>query len=313
MHEPDRGEPLAFRRSVRAGRRVPLRFAVGAGWVLLACLVYGSTATAKPPTPAERDRLAAHALQRAGDCRSTRYVSVCVERGALTEEQAARFVALADEGAVAIRVHLGAELDLPGGNDRRVAFFVGSDVGPPHVTINREPWIFMHPETIRADHAPYLHEMVHAMAQWSWRRSEWIAEGYANHVAAAVVGGTRGYHRSFVLPDGLRDLQHHRRSPQGRAMLPLVGADGRRSTYAPVPAALFRRLMADRSQYAPPFYALAWSFVDYLVDAVGVQGLRAIATADDQQAAAHAVSGRTLDQLKQAWLASLDAVPDAAP
>ena len=59
---------------------------------------------------------------------------------------------------------------------------------------------------------------------------------------------------------------------------------------------VFRKMMSDRPRYAPPFYALSWSYVDYLVPRVGLEGLQAAATSPE---------GPDLGAMKPAWLAGL--------
>ena len=82
-------------------------------------------------------------------------------------------------------------------------------------------------------------------------------------------------------------------------MLPLVGPRGRRSNYTPELATRFRRMMADRPRYAAPFYALSWSYVDYLVARIGIEGLHAAATSAE---------GPDLETMKSAWLSDVGRV-----
>ncbi len=252
-------------------------------------------------SPGERDRQVVASLRAGGSCTEAKHVSVCAERGVLSDSQLSVFAGLAEDGAISVRSYLGEMLDLPGGNERKVEFYIGANVGIPHVTIEHEPWVFMHPDTIRSNMAPYVHEMVHAMAQWSWRKSEWMAEGFANHAAAEIVSRFGGYHRSFVLPNGLAELAHYFHSTEGQEVLPLVGAAGRRNTYSPENAEIFQRLMANRRKYAPPFYAMSWSFTDYVVDRCGVKGLRKMAEADRPDVVAKTICGSTLQELRVSW------------
>ncbi|MGH8032929.1 MAG: hypothetical protein ACREO8_11350 [Luteimonas sp.] len=91
------------------------------------------------------------------------------------------------------------------------------------------------------------------------------------------------------------------RSPEGGGCC-RWWARGRCGSYTPEHARLFAQLMVDRRRYAPPFYAMSWSFVDFTVAEVGKDCLRAIATADDPDAAARQRGAQTLQQLKHRWL-----------
>lgn len=260
-----------------------------------------SSAASERLTVRELDQKIVKELRAEGDCKSTTNVVLCVQKGEFEQDTLASLLALFDEGAIAIEQYLGTQLDMPGHEDDPVEFFVHSEVRIPHTTIFHEPWIFLNTDTITYDMIPYLHEMVHVMAQWSWRTSEWVAEGFANYVAAAVVKSGVGYHRSFILADGLERLSELCSSPAGAAMFPLVGESGRRNTFSDENAAIFRLMMSDRRTYAPAYYAMSWSFTEYLIGNVGLDGLRAIAESIDQSSASKAISGITMEDHKDKW------------
>ena len=270
--------------------------------LLALCAHAESAQTDSPPlSRKQRDAQIVHELRDADACRRAEHVIICVEPGQLPDASIAEFLREANAGAAAIRKHLGVDLDIPGGNHRQVEFFISRNAGIPHVTIAWEPWIFMHPETVARGMAPYLHEMVHVMAQWSWRNSEWIAEGFANYVASAVAEQGTGYHRSFVLPDGLARLPELYASPEGREMIALVGVPGRRHSYGPADADLMNRLQRDRRRYAPVYYAMSWSLVHSLADDFGVGVLRSMAASDDPSGILRQISGQSLEFYKAAW------------
>lgn len=260
-----------------------------------------SAAASERLTVRELDQKIVKELRAEGDCISTTNVVLCVQKGKFEQDTLASLLELFDEGAIAIEQYLGSQLDMPGNEDGPVEFFVHSEVRIPHTTIFHEPWIFLNTDTITYDMIPYLHEMVHVMAQWSWRTSEWVAEGFANYVAAAIAESGVGYHRSFILADGLGRLPEFCASSAGAAMLPLVGEPGRRNTFSDENAAIFRLMMSDRRTYAPAYYAMSWSFTEYLIDTIGLEGLRAIAESFDQSSAAKAISGITMEDHKDKW------------
>jgi hypothetical protein len=255
----------------------------------------------------QRDASIARTLRESGTCVESGRVVLCVQSGALARETFASFLALAERGAESVRTYLGPHADMPGVGTRSVEIYVASNVGIPHVTALPEPWIFMHPDTIAQDMAPYLHEMVHVMAQWSWRKTEWIAEGFADFAASEIATTHGGYHRSFVLPRGLENLRELYASEAGQEMLPLIGVPGRRHAYTGEAASLFKKLMLNRRKYAPAYYALSWSFVDHLVRRVGLKGLRLIAESDDPSSVAVQLSGQSIEAHKTVWQSSVEA------
>jgi hypothetical protein len=274
--------------------------------ILLMLIILGASAVSvlsasERLTQRELDQKVVKELRDSGECMSTAYVVFCAEAGQFDHETLASLLELFDEGATAIREYLGPQLDIPGNGSKPVEFFVHSDVGMPHTTGFREPWIFLNIDTINYDMIPYLHEMVHVMAQWSWRTTEWVGEGFANYVASAVAESGIGYHRSFILSDGLERLSEFCSSRAGKEMLPLVGAPGRRSTLSDDHRAVFRQMMSDRRTYAPPYYAMSWSFTDYLIDNIGLDGFRAIAESREPSSISKAISGKTKEEHKEIW------------
>lgn len=252
-------------------------------------------------TVRELDQKIVKELRAEGDCINTTNVVLCAQQGKFESDTLASLLELFDEGAIAIRQYLGSQFDMPGNEDDPIEFFVHSDVGVPHTTIFHEPWIFLNIDTITYDMIPYLHEMVHVMAQWSWRTSEWVGEGFANYVASSVVESGVGYHRSFILADGLERLSEFCGSSAGAAMLPLVGEPGRRSTLSDENAAIFRLMMSDRRTYAPAYYAMSWSFTEYLIENIGLDGLRAIAESMDPSSVSKTISDTTIEEHKDKW------------
>lgn len=267
----------------------------------LLALSFAGLASASSLSQRQIDAQIVAALRLEGSCVKSEHVIVCASIDALTNEELREFLSLAEDGAQRIRSYLGEHLDLPKDNARPVEFFISRDVGIPHATSHHEPWIFIHPVAIRKKMAPYLHEMVHAMAQWSWRNSEWVAEGYANYVASAVAVGHSGYHRSFILPVGLDNLLELHASRAGTRILPLIGLPGRRHTYEDRTRELAQLLRTERRDYAPPYYAMSWSFVSYLVDVIGHAGLRRVAESSSPSSTLQELTGKSMQEQLMAW------------
>lgn len=275
------------------------------GFLLAASLLVPLTSHAQS-TPFERDNPVVEAIKAKSKPFEGEFTRIWVEDGTLSDDDIQVFGTQVEDGARAIREHLGEYVDQQGGNDRKLEILLATDSPGPRVTAAHEPWIFIPVTMVPAGMTPYLHEMVHVLAQWSWRRSEWAAEGFANHVAAAVLPGIDGYHRSYILRNGLDDLHAHLCSEVADVVLPLIGANGRRGTYDAELAPVFRLTMSERLKHAPPFYSLSWSFTNFIVDRHGIEGFHSIATADDQDAAVRKLTGQSMAAFKQEWLDQLD-------
>ena len=244
-------------------------------------------------------------LAQSGDRIERPGVVVYAERDALAPETLSAFSDDASLAVAGIRDYLGSHVQLRGGDDERaVEFYLSRDAGISHAS-PRQPRTFMVPSRIANETAPYVHEAVHAMAAWSGR-SQWISEGFADHVSARVVARVGGYHFVPVEPRGVGTALAHLRSDHGRAVLPLVGAIGSRADVAVRYPEVTARIRTERRTYAAAFYTLSWSFVDYLVAQVGIDGLRAIAEANGEDDAVIAATGRSLQAWKSAWLQQLE-------
>ena len=267
--------------------------------LFVAMLLLSLSAQAQPkPTQREIAIGITAELQLGGTRHDGRHVTLWVAKDSLDEATSLVFLGQLDRGVEVIREHLGQHVDEPV-NPRRLEVYLSPRVGVAHVRGDFPTMIYLPPGRVRDRTAPYLHEIVHAVASWSWRHSEWLGEGLANHVAAAVEARSGGYHHSNPVPEGLANIAGHLASPAGREIVALVGPRGRRSNYTPELAAVYALMASKRRTYAPPFYAQSWSFVDFLVQRAGLGALHAHATAPAD----------TLDipALKQAWLAEFDA------
>ena len=271
----------------------------------LGMLLWASQAAAEPLRGVELKRDITRELQRQGVSAARPNAVIWAEADALTPEQLDDFADLVDAGVVATRLYLGETLDLPGDDRAAVHFFISRRVGIATVTVDPLPHVFMRPELVLSGRASYLHELVHAMAQWSWRRSEWMAEGFANHAAAEIARRYGGFHATGPEPRGLAALSQHAASTEGDEVMPLIGLWGRRGSYTQGSRALFGKVLTQRRRYAAPYYTLSWSYVDFLMAELGLTGLHRVATADDPDAVARQLTGRRLDQLKAEWQAGL--------
>ena len=255
---------------------------------------------AKPLSQRERAIEITAELHATGQRYEGRHITLWVAHDRLDDASARAFLAQLDRGVEVVREHLATNVDEPR-HPRRLEMYLSPRVGTSHVRGDVPPMIYIPTRRVRNRTAPYLHEIVHAVASWSWRHSEWLGEGLANHVATAVEPASGGYHPSAVLPTRLDGLPRYLCLPDAKRMLPLVGPRGRRSSYTPELEALFKDMMANRPNLAPPFYAQSWSCVDFLEARVGIDGLHAHASATEG----------TLDMaaLKRDWLAQATPAP----
>ncbi|WP_218121224.1 hypothetical protein [Aquimonas voraii] len=259
-------------------------------------LVLGCLAIAPLHAQSPQTRLAievTETLQASGQRYDSEGLTLWIDPNGLDEAEVLAFFRNLERGLAVLRPHLGELLDEPE-SPRTIEVYMSPRVRMSHVRFDHPTMVYIPTWRISDRSAPYLHEMVHAMASWSWRHSEWLGEGLANHVAAAVEPISGGYHSSVVLPERLRDVQLHLATPQGQEVLDLVGPRGRRNELPPELDLIVTKVLTDRTRYAKPFYALSWSFVDYIVAREGLANLRTV-VADQSR----------VDALKQAWLDSL--------
>lgn len=240
-------------------------------------------------------------LQASGQRYDSEGLTFWIDPNGLDEAEVLAFFHKLERGLAVLRPHLGELLDEPE-SPRTVEVYMSRRVGISHVRFDHPTMVYIPTWRIANRSAPYLHEMVHAMASWSWRHSEWLGEGLANHVATAVEPISGGYHHSNVVPERVRDVHLHLATPQGQEVLALIGPPGRRGQLPPETSAILNKVLTDRTHYAKPFYALSWSFVDFIVEREGLASMREV-VADQSR----------VDALKQDWLESLQSLPPAIP
>lgn len=268
-----------------------MTFSFRAFVLVLGCLNIASTHAQSPQTQLAVE--VTEKLHASGQRHESGGVVLWIEPDGLDADAVEDFLRKLEQGEAVLRSHLGALVDEPE-SPRRIEVFMSPRVRMSHVRFDHPTMVYIPTWRIADDSAPYLHEMVHAMASWSWRHSEWLGEGLANHVAAAVEPTSGGYHHSVVLPERLRDVQRYLASPEGQEVLALIGPKGRRKELPPELDRIVAKVLTDRARYAKPFYALSWSFVDYIVAQEGLAKLREVVADQDR-----------VNTLKLAWLDSL--------
>jgi len=268
-------------------------------------------ASAAVPLPRE-DLQLARELLRDGVETEAAHVVVHAEADELTADERRAFADLADATVQAIRDTLGDALDMAGGNDGKVVFFIDDAAGMSHAVRGEMPYVYITAERIRDRTAPYAHEAAHVLAVWS-QRAGWLSEGLANHLAATAVARVGGYRHEPLRTGGLEHAKAHAHSKIGWRVLQLIGKTAERGHVEREHAAMFERIDRERQTWAAAYYSLAWSFVDFLQARVGLDGLRDIFSADDIDAAARRRGGAGIDELKQQWLDGLRGPRTADP
>jgi hypothetical protein len=219
-----------------------------------------------------------------------------VEDGALTTAQASRFSRLLERGIADIETYLGPAA--PDGLRRGPIVYRVGDSQPYSMTRGRT--VYLPPERVRADAAPYLHETVHVLVP-APHRSVWLSEGFASFVESHVSESMGGYDARVFSRAGNRGVDGEAARwlarEAGRTVLPYVGVPGEPP-----------RMLAERRRVAAPFYVLSQSFAKFLVERLGLGRVIALVSSRDPEAALARVSGRPAEAWKADWLTSIGAL-----
>jgi hypothetical protein len=280
--------------------------------LLLASGLAAGADSADDPRAARKaaDRVMSETLRHHGVTWIGERVLVRVMPGELSAPVLERFGRLADRGVSTISGLLGPALDQRGAPDRKVEFILSRDAGPSHASFEHAH-LFIDPRRIERGSAPYLHELVHALAAWSTGKSLWLQEGLAEHLAARAAA-IEGYHFDPLANAPARLQPAHLDSRFGQEVLPLVGMNGVPADLPPAEAERYARVFRDRQTHAAPFYNLSWSFVAFLDAAIGMQTLHRIGSDPDTAGAIERETGRDAESWKTEWMASLRAMRASA-
>jgi len=211
--------------------------------------------------------------------------------GSLTAQQLDDFAALAAKGVADIARFTGVEPP-----KQRIVIYLSPAIDISHTyprypgSLHHEARVFIDSERVAHHTAPYLHELVHAVAGDGG--SMWLEEGFASWVASAVAEKYGGYYAPVL--SGPND----RVDAQARSVL-------ERSRGGAALTAWFDNESPDLSQRErPSFYILAHSFTKYLANTLGTSQLVRIHRADDVRAI-ELTSGVPLNEWRARWIASL--------
>lgn len=213
-------------------------------------------------------------------------VEVRALAGSLTAEQLDEFAALAEKGAADIARFTGVAP-----RKQRILIYLSPRVDISHTytgSARRQPRVFIDSERVASRSAPYIHELVHAVAGDGGPM--WLDEGFAEWVASSVATTYGGYYAPVM------SAANDRVDAQARAVIertPGVASAGSWFTTDEP------QLSSQRERRA--FYVLAHSFTKFLATTLGTSRLVSIHQADDTNALAR-VTGVSIDEWEQRWM-----------
>jgi hypothetical protein len=216
-------------------------------------------------------------------------VEVRALTGSLTAEQIDDFAALAEKGAADIGRFTGVAPQ-----KQRILIYLSPRVDISHTyphypgSFRHEPRVFIDSERVADRSAPYLHELVHAVAGDGGPM--WLDEGFAEWVASSVATTYGGYYAPVM------SAANDRVDAQARAVIeraPDVATAGNWFTTDEP------QLSSQRERRA--FYVLAHSFTKFLATSLGTSRLVSIHQANEAQALAR-VTGVSIEEWERRWM-----------
>jgi hypothetical protein len=234
----------------------------------------------------------------------TRRVVLWAQPDALSADDAQAFAQELDAGVAAIERLTGERVDTAHYRDSVVHVFVSGRVTVSHVyggyshPRHARPYLYLNPQRVRRRAAPYLHELTHIVL---WRfGSHSLREGFASYVEGRLAEEGVGYNSGVFGPGPRAEVDSAAaavlRSPVGAAVLPWIGRSGGTDpsiTSAEVP------------ESRAAFYLLTRSFVQHLLDEIGIPTFIRLYRADDTEAAYRELTGRSLDEWRASWTRAL--------
>ncbi len=204
-------------------------------------------------------------------------------------EEMDRFAGLVDQGIVHLQEYLGVTT-----LDRRIQYFISDRIETSYSTGRG---VFLPLARVKERSAPYLHESSHVLAPCH-DCPMWFSEGLASYLQSWISENRGGYDGIIFTRHGNRGIDRDAarwvNGERGQAVLPYIGKHGE------PPAISY-----DRSNVAAPFYVMAQSFVKYLADKAGMEKVRLLIPAADFEAQMMEATGKSSEQWKAEWLASL--------
>ena len=235
------------------------------------------------------NRSVAAALREDGVRVQTERAILYFQEGQLSAEEMDRFGGLVDQGIGHLQEYLGVPPP-----DRRIQYFISDRIETSYSSYRS---VFLPLSRVKERSAPYLHESSHVLAPCH-DCPMWFSEGLASYLQSWVSENRGGYDGVIFTRRGNRGIDRDAKrwlsGERGQAVLPFIGRQGE-------PPAI----QYDRSNVAAPFYVMSQSFVKYLAEKTGMEKVRLLIAAGDFEGQMVAATGKSSEQWKAEWLASL--------
>lgn len=225
---------------------------------------------------------------------------------ALTREEAEAFAVELAAGLAAIEALVGETVDAAHYGGDVVHVFVSGGITVSHVYagyLHQDypfPYLYLNAQRVRNRAAPYLHELTHIVL---WRfGSHSLREGFASYVEGRLAGEGVGYYSGVFGPGPRAEVDAEAAAvlagELGATVLPWIGTTG--DTPRSVTS-------TSKPESRAAFYLLTRSFVQHLLDEVAMPVFIELYRAEDTEAAYVELTGRSLEQWRDAWQQSLQA------
>lgn len=223
--------------------------------------------------------------------------SLYFEKDALPQEEMDEFATLVNQGINDIEKLLKVPDDRKRARAGKISYFVSGKFDIGH---SRFRSVFLPLWRVQRKAAPYLHETTHILARCD-ECPMWFSEGYASWVQSYVSENMGGYDAKVFARRGNPGVDAEAAkwltTPNGQTVLPFVLEGGEPPD-----------IIAERRAVGAPFYVLAQSLVKYLVAQAGIDKVNSLAHCEDFNADLENVTGKSPQELKEAWLASLQPI-----
>lgn len=266
--------------------------------------VLHQTAPAAPRDGAAQDAAIAEAMMASVQPVRTERVVLWTQPDAMSADEARAFAADLDRAVAAIERLTGERLDRGHYGDSAVHVFVSGRVTVSHVyggyahQEHNKPYLYLSPQRVRRNAAPYLHELTHIIL---WRfGSHSLREGFASYVEGRLAEEGVGYNSGVFGPGPRAEVDQAAAdllaTGTGAAMLPWIGRSGGTDASITSPQAAETRAA---------FYLLARSFVQHLLDRIDLPAFIRLYRAQDTEAAYRELTGGSLEEWRASWQQSL--------
>lgn len=221
--------------------------------------------------------------------RECELVEVRSATASLTAAQIDDFATLANQGAADVARFAGIEPP-----KQRIVIYLSPEIEISHTytaSSRHGARVFIDSRRVIDHDAPYLHELVHAVAGNGG--AMWFEEGFASWVASSVATAYGGYYAPVL--SGAND----RVDAQARRVV-----ESARGTDEPSNWFTKEDPQLPSQHERRNFYIVSHSFTKFLATSLGTKQLVAIFRADDA-AALPRISGVSIDKWRQRWMAKL--------